>query len=977
MTASQTFSVQVETLEPPSFSKVPDQTVDIGSTLSLTLNTFTNDPNYPSLPLTYSLGTGAPAGLSVDATTGLLTWSPTASQPTGPVSVTVMVSDDSSPPLTASQTFSIKVLAQGAVQPPILGTPPSLSVTAGETLTTSLGYLGSDPNSPALPLTFSLGNDAPAGASITPTGTLTWATSTSQPLVPVSFTLIVSDNQTPPNTTSEQITIAVNAVQPPQAFGNTTILGVSIGNTLTVHLSSYSYDPNSPALPLTYSLGAGAPTGVSVDPTTGVLTWTPGSGVATGTYSIPFSVADNATPPRTAGSTLSVLVGAAGQPLPPVLAALPSESITVGGTLTASLGSYAQDLNSPPLPLTFSLGNDAPAGASISSSGTLTWAVPADETTGPLSFTVIVSDNQATPATASGLITVYVGQVSAPFLTAVPAQAVTVGQTLTLSLSKYAVDPNSPPLPLTYSLGDGAPSGASVNATTGVFTWSPDNTVTPGNYSIPFTVSDNSTPAKTASGSFSVQVGSAGTVFAPSLQTLPSELATIGLTLTINLSSYASDSNTPPLPLTFSLGNDAPAGASITPAGTLTWAVPAGEPTGQAQFTVIVSDNQATPATASGLITFFVAALQGPTISQTIPSLSVTTGQAVTVHLTLYAYDSNNPSLPLTYSLGTGAPADASVNATSGIFTWTPTAADGTGTISIPFTVSDNRTPPNTATGTLTFNVSAAAVQPPTFRSIPAQNVTAGETLSLKANTYASDPNSPALPLTYSLGTGAPASVSIDATTGVITWVTTAATTVQQYTFPVIASDNSSPAMTAQATVTVNVLAVQPPLIATIAAKSVAAGATASLDLSKSVTDENSPAQPLAFTLVSGPTGAAISGAGAFTWTIPSGQAAGPVTITFDVSDSLTSATPTQGTFTVNVTAPAQSPTIGTIPQQPATAGQKFQINLGSYTTDPNTPAHPQLLDRRQPAGGRHPERELGQLHLDTPGEPAGGARHS
>ena len=67
-------------------------------------------------------------------------------------------------------------------------------------------------------------------------------------------------------------------------------------------------------------------------------------------------MADNSSPPNLASQPFTVTVYPAGVALPPVLTPLPTEFVTVGETLTASLATEASDPNTPPLPLTFSLG---------------------------------------------------------------------------------------------------------------------------------------------------------------------------------------------------------------------------------------------------------------------------------------------------------------------------------------------------------------------------------------------------------------------------------------------------------------------------------------------------------------------------------------------------------------------------------------------------------------------------------------------
>jgi large repetitive protein len=168
--------VQVNPVAPPIIESIPGQAVNIGKTFTLDLASYASDPNTPSLPLTFSLGAGGPAGANVNPTTGAFTWTPTADEPTGPQSFTLTVSDNSNPANTTSQTFTVTVYPEGALVAPVLNALPPKFVTAGETLTAKLSGFATDPNTPALPLSFSLADDAPAGASIDPTtGILAWA----------------------------------------------------------------------------------------------------------------------------------------------------------------------------------------------------------------------------------------------------------------------------------------------------------------------------------------------------------------------------------------------------------------------------------------------------------------------------------------------------------------------------------------------------------------------------------------------------------------------------------------------------------------------------------------------------------------------------------------------------------------------------------------------------------------------------------
>jgi hypothetical protein len=66
------------------------------------------DPN--GYQLTYSLGSNAPPGASIDPTNAVFDWLPTRANAETTNLITVVVTDDATPPLSASQTFQIIVL---------------------------------------------------------------------------------------------------------------------------------------------------------------------------------------------------------------------------------------------------------------------------------------------------------------------------------------------------------------------------------------------------------------------------------------------------------------------------------------------------------------------------------------------------------------------------------------------------------------------------------------------------------------------------------------------------------------------------------------------------------------------------------------------------------------------------------------------------------------------------------------------------
>ncbi|MDD2597783.1 MAG: lamin tail domain-containing protein [Kiritimatiellae bacterium] len=70
------------------------------------------DHDRPVQAITYQLGENAPAGAALDPRTGLFTWTPLAADGPAVVTLTIIATDNGTPPLSDSQSFDITVLAR-------------------------------------------------------------------------------------------------------------------------------------------------------------------------------------------------------------------------------------------------------------------------------------------------------------------------------------------------------------------------------------------------------------------------------------------------------------------------------------------------------------------------------------------------------------------------------------------------------------------------------------------------------------------------------------------------------------------------------------------------------------------------------------------------------------------------------------------------------------------------------------------------
>lgn len=264
-------------------------------------------------------------------------------------------------------------------------------------------------------------------------------------------------------------------------------------------------------------------------------------------------------------------------------------------------------------PLTFSLGVTAPDGSSLDPlSGDFAWQT--DETDGPgvYNFEVCVSDS-ALQDCQNVRLTVL--EVNTP-PTLDPIGNKVIAELNTLSFTATASDIDLPPNTLTFSLGATAPLGASIDPTSGDFTWTPTESQGPADHTFEVCVSDGSA---TVCETITVTVNEVNTP--PVLDPIGDK--TVNALSTLSFVATASDADIP-TSLTFSLDPGYPPGAVITPQGLFTWTPTLDQAPGVYPVTVRVSDSGEPPL--DDFETINIAVTDNPTDPQVSWILPVSDG---------------------------------------------------------------------------------------------------------------------------------------------------------------------------------------------------------------------------------------------------------------------------------------------------------------------------------------------------------------
>lgn len=103
----KTFSVSASSNAAPSLSPITNSTLIAGQTLNIT--NVASDPDVPPQTLTFSL-LAPPSGAGINVTNGIFSWRPAIAQSPSTNAISVVVADNGTPVLSATQSFNVTVL---------------------------------------------------------------------------------------------------------------------------------------------------------------------------------------------------------------------------------------------------------------------------------------------------------------------------------------------------------------------------------------------------------------------------------------------------------------------------------------------------------------------------------------------------------------------------------------------------------------------------------------------------------------------------------------------------------------------------------------------------------------------------------------------------------------------------------------------------------------------------------------------------
>ncbi len=227
----------------------------------------------------YSISDSTLTGISINSNTGVISWSNTVAVGIYSISVTALNSVGST-----ATTYILNVNSAITAPSSLLYSPASSTVvagTAGNSATPSINTGGSI-------ITYSLTGTIPSGISInSSTGVISW----SNAVAVGSYNLAIKATNNIGNTTG---TYTLTVTQTTTVVAPTSFLYNPANSTTTLGTAGNSATPsiNNGLGTITYSLSGTIPSGISINSTSGIISWN--TLVATGTYNLTVKATNSA-----------------------------------------------------------------------------------------------------------------------------------------------------------------------------------------------------------------------------------------------------------------------------------------------------------------------------------------------------------------------------------------------------------------------------------------------------------------------------------------------------------------------------------------------------------------------------------------------------------------------------------------------------------------------------------------------------------
>ncbi|WP_188699539.1 Ig-like domain-containing protein, partial [Sphingomonas prati] len=724
-TANATVVVTAVNDAPVALGTLPARTnVDAASVTFGTIGAFSDVDN---AALTYST-TGLPAGLTIDAVTGVIsgTINRSASQPNGGLYTVVVTARDAAG-ATATQSFGWTITNPAPVA-------ANDSASTSEDTSVTIAVLANDTDPDGDPLTVVAASAANGAVTINANGTLTYTPNANfNGTDAISYT--ISDGQGGSSSATVAITIAaVNDA--PIAVG--TLPARSNPDAATVSIATAAGFNDVDNATLTYS-ATGLPAGLTINAATGVISGTidrSASQANGGNYAVVVTARDAAGLTATQGFAWTVT-----NPAPLAV----NDTASTSEDTPVTIAVLANDNDPDGDPLTVVSASAANGVVVINANGTLTYT-PNANYNGADTITYTISDGQGGTRSATVAVTIVAMDDAPTPVGTLPARSNADAAIVSVATAGGFADVDD--ATLTYT-AIGLPSGLTINEATGVISGTINRSasqVVGGVYSVVVTARD--------AGGLTATQGFTWTITNPA-PVAANDSATTDEDVPVMIAVLANDTDPDGDPLTVVSASATRGSVVINANGTLTY-TPSADYNGSDTIAYVISDAQGGTSTATVLVSI-AARNDAPTAVND----TGTVNEDTTATIVVLANDSDRDGDPLTVITAAAANGTVTINP-NGTLTYRANA-NFSGSDTITYTISDGQG--GTATATVAVTVVPVNDAPTAVGTLPARSNLDADVVSVATAGGFTDVDSATL--TYS-ATGLPAGLTVDAATGVI-----------------------------------------------------------------------------------------------------------------------------------------------------------------------------------------------------------------